>query len=750
MNVYLRCGKHPLREWLEEGNVKLDYTFRTRHECQYVTDLVGETWRYWDPGSPVIISAPTGTGKNRFVEEVILRHVLTNYRSWGRPLRVLLVQNRTTLRRQTIVRIAKTIAKYTGDARYLDALGEYTDAGLDRHFMRLGIIFVTTYQHLATLDGERLLQTGAFDFIVMDEAHFFTTDARFNAETETILRNIVRYGCNATRIFMSATIETAFEPIVREEYEEWQRKQNRLLLPYDPIAPFTPQRQKTFSQSYADFSRQSKRFLIRIYDLPRDYGYLSGLHRISVESLPEEIVKGNGRWLVFVANIKDGQTLCTNLKGKNINAVFLNRESKGSAAFSELVKSEALDARVIIATAVIDNGVNLKDERITDVAILVFDRVEFLQMLGRVRVIKDSQTIRLWASTWGTEDLENLLRAEIRTLIDCLSLEGLTQEEKDPFIEAYLQYRSCFGVNSIEGLHYSHHILYPLLESIQRLSGILRNLDPEFAVSIDDESPYFARALKIFYAAGKGKLPMSDAVSRTLFGLNLLDDPRYMEAQIPWKRTEERDDSFLYILYTMRIKNLEETLNARAIPQNEFSATSSMDFHPTMTIEALKKELRRQNKLLARFGKSCSAWEEVHFWLELDPPKEKKVLKNSGTIELSSELLLNNSILAETLRTACPKEKVCHDKKLLAQYGLKKDDFESLETSKAKPVPAFIALKSYYGTMANNAGITGTQIMNKSKKTPVRLDDFAFWVTSVLSPSHETFYVILRTPIGPS
>lgn len=110
---------------------------------------------------------------------------------------------------------------------------------------------------------------------------------------------------------------------------------------------------------------------------------------------------------------------------------------------------------------------------------------------------------------------------------------------------------------------------------------------------------------------------------------------------------------------------------------------------------------------------------------------------------------MNNSILAETLRTACPKEKVCQEKPLLAQYGLKKEDFESLEISKAKPVQAFIALKSYYGNMANNVDITPTQLMNKSKKAPVRLDDFDYHVASVLSPSHETYYVILRTPIAP-
>lgn len=749
MNHFIRCGSHPLREFIEGGEIKLDYLFRTSLECEYVSELVGDSWRGWDSESPAIISAPTGTGKNRFVEEVLLRHVLTFYRRHGRPLKVLLLQNRTTLRRQTIVRIATIIAKYTGDARYLEALDEYTDTGLDRHIKRLGNIYIATYQSLAAPDGVRLLQDNCFSYIILDEAHFFTSDARFNAETETILRNIVRYGCNATRIYMSATIETAFEPIVREEYEEWKRKKNRLLSPYDPIAPFTPHKHKTYAQCYAELLEQCRQFQVHIYDLESDYRYLDSLHRINAADLLEEIAKGTGHWVVFVSNKKEGQQLCTNLKEKKISAVFLSRESKGSAAFCELVKTETIDARVIIATAVIDNGVNLKDERITDIAVMVFDRVELCQMLGRVRVIKDLQRIRLWVPAWSTEELEKLLRADLRLLVDCLSLEGLSIEERDSLIKAYAQkHKDCFGFNSTSGLHYSNNLLYPLLESIQSVSSILRNLGPQFALKFEDDKPYFARTLKIFYAAANGRLPMSDAVSRTLLGLKLLDDTEYMEAQIPWKRTYETDDSFLYIKYALRIKDLRNTLESRAL-QSEGTVQAPLDNHHKMRDEDLKKALRRQQKLQQRFGKSMSAWEEVHFWLELDPPKEKLHPPQTAAKELAGDMLMKNSITEDALHDALSENNKCSDKKFLATYGLPKKSLTDLEKSTAKPAQAFIALKNHYQSMLNGAELSITQLMNRTKKQAFVLDDFAYRIESLLSSSNETYYVILRAPIAP-
>ncbi len=680
------------------------------------------------------------------MEDTLLKHVLSHNSRYIQPLRVLLLQNRAALRRQTITRIASIIVKYTGDDRYLEALNDYSDTGLKRHFMRLGNILVATYQFLATPDGEKLLTSESFALTIMDEAHFFASDALFNEETETILKLIVRYCHDATRIYLSATIETAFEAIARAEYDEWKRRRKPTRSSHDAIAPFTAEGQWSFYKGLEALRKRTERFHIRFYDLERDYRYVTGLHRIAIEDLPNEITKGTGRWLVFVPSIAEGQTLLTILKAKEVNAVLLTSESKKSPAFENLTHHETIDVDVIIATAVIDNGVNIRDERITDIAIMLFDRTEFLQMLGRLRIKDASQTIRVWVSEWTPDELLKQLLCNVRSLVDRLRLENLSSEGKQALIPTYLKFKDGFGVDPVKSLYYNPLALYSLLESIQRITSILRNSNQTFTVSLNEESPYYALTLRALYDATRGRLPMADAVSRALLGLNLLEDKEFMEAQIGWKHTTAADDSFLYFIYSLRIKNLQQTLHARTIREDDI-ADACRDAHPNLSDKDLNQAIRRQQKLQQRFGKSLSAWEEIYYWLELDAPKDKVANEKFSSAEVSGELLMKFSVTEETLESVCSENDKCHDRKFLTVYGLPKKGSTALNASKAKAAQAFITLKAHYSSQADNADISITKLMNMTKKQPFRLDDHEFHIESRLSPSNETIYLIIRTPI---
>lgn len=753
MNYFLRCGTHPLREWLEEGNVKLHFTFQTRYECQYVTDLVGESWRQWRSDCPVFISAQTGTGKNTFVENKILREVLSHNRHYASQKTVAIIQNRTTLKRQTLERIAKVVTRYTGDMQAQESLNDFTESGINKYVRRIGPIYILTYQFLATPEGVKLLHSKPFDYVVLDEAHFFTCDALFNADTETILRSIVRFCRSSVRIYMSATIESAFEPIARAEFDEWEHRWQPIHTAHDAIAPFMPQEAWTFNRCFASLQRSCEKLHLQYYDLERKFEHLDKLNSICPNALPDEIEKREGHWMVFVANKQDGQTMRKALEDKGISAVFLSSESKDSAAFRELVKAETIEAaEVIIATAVIDNGVNVRDERITDIAIMVFDRTELIQMLGRLRVNpQTSQSVRLWIPEWNDDELMQLLLSNVRKLVDCLLLEGLERDAKDALIETYLRYKTGFRINAEQGLYYSHCVLYPLIEAIQCITGILRNRTPEFHVDLDEDTPYYALALKIFYTATNGKLPLSDAVSRALLGLNLLEDRKFLEAQIGWKRTTEADDSFLMYVYALRIKDLQKTIQGRALRlEGNVPAPEITDNHIRMTDEDLKKTLRRQQKLQQRFGKSMSAWQEVHFWLELDPPREQPHPPKISSFENLADVLKKNSITEEELHAARSENNKCSDKKFLATFGLPKKASTELEKGATGLAQAFFALKHHYLEMTDEAELSMTKLMNHTKKQAFVLENFAYRLESLLSSSNETFYVILRTPIKPS
>lgn len=63
----------------------------------YVSDIMGETYKKWKPGNIIIIDAQTGTGKNFFIENVLI--------PWIVDKKLLFISNRTNLKRQVKKRL---------------------------------------------------------------------------------------------------------------------------------------------------------------------------------------------------------------------------------------------------------------------------------------------------------------------------------------------------------------------------------------------------------------------------------------------------------------------------------------------------------------------------------------------------------------------------------------------------------------------------------------------------------------------
>lgn len=747
MNDYLRYGSHPLNEWLTSGDVSMHYVYKTRREANYVQELIGDEWRHWNPQTPVFISTQTGTGKTTFIDKEIIRSVLTDNRHNHKHSEALFCLNRTSLHRQEIYSLSESIMQYTGED-FCSQLDDYTDEGLDKHIHRLGDVYIITYQHLASSDGQKLLQSHDFAYVILDESHFFTMDALFNATTGAILNNIVHLCQSSVRIYMSATLETAFEPIIRAEYGEWRKRHDPPHTPHDDIFPFTAKGQMgaTLSNMLRRLDHHLERFSFKYYDLERNYEYVT-LKSYDPNELENIISSASGRRLSFVLSKEEGQKLKKNLteKNKDLKVVFLTRDSKGTIEFGDLVKNEAFDADILISTAVIDNGINIKDAKITDVFIAPFDRTEYLQMLGRVRRVNDCATLQLWMPSWNKDELEKLLKNELRKLIDRLSLNGLSKEAKDALIGTYLRQKDGFSVNAVEGLYYSPLSVYPLLESIQRITSILRNINPDFALDLDD-SVYQSRVFKAFYDAADGKLPMADAICRTLLGLKFLDESDYLESQIAWKKTKWEDDSFLYIIYEMRLHDIEESLKSRSLGdmnQPNSHIPQPIDRHPTLSDEELKEQLRRQETLIKRFGKSQSALEEAMHWLELAPPKQPTPPPVSFDIITVEEALREISVTENEFRSIVGNDKICHDEKFFDAHALRKDKFETLEKECNAKSIAFGALRDHFAPQIKSP-VTPTKLTHAAGKSPLELPPDSFVLVSLRNTNKDTYYAIVR------
>lgn len=67
----------------------------------YLSDIIRDEYRQWQPYSRILIHAPTGIGKTTFIIRILLLHALQNGRE------ILYVSNRTILQQQLIAEMCK-------------------------------------------------------------------------------------------------------------------------------------------------------------------------------------------------------------------------------------------------------------------------------------------------------------------------------------------------------------------------------------------------------------------------------------------------------------------------------------------------------------------------------------------------------------------------------------------------------------------------------------------------------------------
>lgn len=124
------------------------------------------------------------------------------------------------------------------------------------------------------------------------------------------------------------------------------------------------------------------------------------------EEIIDIIIKGTNKWLIFVDNKKVGRTLQKDIL-KQISGERKNDEKivdfitsdyeldlDSANEVNSIVNYNKQSVRVLIATSVLDNGINIKDLELRNMIIIADTETEFIQMLGRKRV--DSQRLNLY------------------------------------------------------------------------------------------------------------------------------------------------------------------------------------------------------------------------------------------------------------------------------------------------------------------------------------------------------------------
>lgn len=332
-------------------------------EDAYVSDALAGEIEKWKPAIPVMIDAGTGRGKNTFVYDTVLP------RAEARGKNVLYLCNRVALATQVKIDVMEAINSEKKDY--------FQPAGL-RVEEDFGFVRVLTYHRLPAFlnDPANKEWIDNLMYVVADEVHYGTKDSLFNSFTTLQMELLTNNLRHAIRIYTTATSWSVIKPIYMMEEKAYQEKDF-------PIPPW-----------------EEQQWCMKRYYFPRDYQHieLNFFHSLNeikklIGTERKEGDEGFERWLVFVDSKESGRAFAEELGDQ---ATYLDSSSKGTDAWDALLSNEKFDTQVLVATQVLDCGVNIKDPHLRNICICSDDRTSIMQMIGRKRIMDKKEKVKLY------------------------------------------------------------------------------------------------------------------------------------------------------------------------------------------------------------------------------------------------------------------------------------------------------------------------------------------------------------------
>lgn len=432
------------------------------HPCKrdsFPAALINEI-PFWEPKNPVFIEAPTGMGKTTFV----IKHLIPIAKANGKN--VLLLGNRIALNVQVKRRIL--------EEWHSPLLERLTDEGM-RSQEDFECVKVLSYQSLGALlrksNSDKSIAEWLANvcFVVADEAHYFVADALFNYWTGFSLRELAAKFRHAIRIYMTATAYDVRNKIAQVE---------------ESVGPTLTERFRTDLRVNPRAAMISTKQKMIYYHFPADYSFVDLQFVTGISSLKDIICSIDGKALVFVDSIEKGkefykdlsEALASQKKGNDSDdefhkAIYLDASSKDSADWQMLVKTEKFEAKCLVATKALDNGINIDDDKLKNVIICSDDHVDLIQMLGRKRRNK-RERVNLYVVS-PTNSLLSNRKKETDDLLNTANTFMNTRDKGKILQEIYMngkseEYRCLFPMNP-NGEIYLNDAVYIKLVKKQKL-----------------------------------------------------------------------------------------------------------------------------------------------------------------------------------------------------------------------------------------------------------------------------------------
>ena len=349
-----------------------------------VVDALTPFLKLWCFLQAIIVSAPTGSGKSTFISKIV------NYAK-SRNEEVLVLVHRSLLcsqHKRRLPFLTNSIWKNVHDDLSLKLTSFFKDVNLT----------IMTYQELWA--NQNRLDFSRFKWVVLDEAHFFHSDALFNESADALLKKIPVWFCRAQRIYMTATPGAVLEDIVRVEQQ-------------NPIR----------CSGTRSCSREGCGQIL-MYDFPNHF---SGLHLRYFRKI-QEIVRlvlshPEDKFLIFVSVREEIATdlaisYVSALRAAGIEVAYLDSTKKNSDVWNKLAEENTFSARVLVATSVIDAGINILDDSLRHIVLETTNKTEFIQMIGRKRR-KDGEEVNIYVRSAASATLNYRLQLVNRWIEIC-------------------------------------------------------------------------------------------------------------------------------------------------------------------------------------------------------------------------------------------------------------------------------------------------------------------------------------------
>lgn len=518
-----------------------------------VTDAIGDQYKQWDYSCPVLIDAPTGSGKTTFVCKKLIPSLYPEA-DFGETKKaamelnaikvnintLLLVSNRAALVRQQKEKVVNALEPYyviTDDSLNVDDYQVF-----DR-------VAISSYQGLVTMlkTAERNPHLHAFfrqlKYVIFDEIHFLYADSTFNEDASILLEELPVVFNSVIRIYMTATSWSIRKSLLYAERNARYIKSTYLprqlqiggdvswaLSFGQPKPAFYHYQMAGNYDAYRlnFFNRHGDCTDAEDYDPDLDpylYDEDDGKGRRKIRSLDALInlfpnPSPDSKLLIFVKQKKHGEYLARYYEKAEIPARFVDSsyrrlsvkyrksqitpepadfqeftlmKSDGSESVIEapepkvlfsakdlekiefwdsFIHNEKFNETVLIATSVLDCGVNIHDDAVRDIVIFADDPTAFMQMLGRKRLSNDREKkVSLWVYIPARQDY--------RTQIQKKQLEiGLGKKFAlvEKHTENYPQkYRPDLLRNVWKGYGQIHDLFYAKVEGRQTVvhEGVL-------------------------------------------------------------------------------------------------------------------------------------------------------------------------------------------------------------------------------------------------------------------------------------